>query len=200
MNKAGKWIANVGIGIVFAIAVYISAQHIVHVAMHYGQTPSEAYALPGILDIFGLFCAIRLRLPNISDVARKLARFGMWFALGTSLWFNVESAIITAQGANQTFTTKALMISAIPAIIVWSAAEILTHVRKASNKISLLRKIINKIFKIKPERQSTASPKPESPSKAPSKAAGTQTTRTPSAPRQRKAPAAETLSATASVE
>lgn len=192
-----KTLAMVGIGTVFAQAVYISAQHIYHVATFYGQTRTEAFLLPGILDIFGLFCAIRLRLPSISDVARRLARFGMWFALGTSLWFNLESALITSSGANQTITGKSLFISAVPAIIVWAAAEILTHVRKVgSTKIGLFKKIIHKIFKIKPTPSTprAVSPKPEATPKAASKPSKTSAATKVTAPRQRKAPVAETLS------
>lgn len=126
-----KGFAAVGIGSVFAIAVYISAQHIVHVAMYFGQTMSEAAALPAILDIFALFCAIRLRLAGISDIARKLARAGMWFTLGTSMLFNLESAIITYTGNAGYEMVWSLFVASIPAVVVWLAAEILTHVRKA---------------------------------------------------------------------
>lgn len=126
-----KGFAAVGIGSVFAIAVYISAQHIVHVAMYFGQTTSEAFALPAILDIFALFCAIRLRLASISGIARKLARTGMWFTLATSMAFNLQSAIITYVGPKGYFMVWALFVASIPAVVVWLAAEILTHVRKA---------------------------------------------------------------------
>jgi hypothetical protein len=127
---------NAGIATVFAIAVFISGQHIVHVATYFGQAFMAAIMLPAILDIFGLFCAIKLRLPSISGIARILARTGMWFSLGTSLWFNVESALITSatQGLHGVDLAKALFISSIPALVVMLSAEILTHVRKTPAK------------------------------------------------------------------
>lgn len=139
-TKFGKkaWI-QCGMGLVALSAIYVSGQHIVHVSMHYGQIFAAAIMLPMILDVFGLFCAVRLRLPNISDIARGLARIGMWFALGTSLWINVESALITNAHRTGFDLAKALFISSIPALIVWLTAEILTHVRKTPSKSATSR-------------------------------------------------------------
>jgi len=132
------WIQR-GMGLVALTAIYVSGQHSVHVSMHYGQIFAAAIMLPMILDVFGLFCAVRLRLPNISDIARILARIGMWFSLGTSLWINVESALITNAHRTGLDLAKALFISSIPALIVWLTAEILTHVRKTPAKSATSR-------------------------------------------------------------
>jgi len=173
--KTGKGLSNAGIGIVFAIAVYISADHIIHVALHNGQMPNTAYPLPGILDIFGLFCAIKRRA-STSDIQRKLNATGMWGVLLISLWFNIEFALMTNTALSGFALAKAVFISAIPALIITLAAEILTHVRKT------------------PATRKPAA-KPKAPAKAPESAPKATTPSTPRAPRQRKAPAAESLSA-----
>lgn len=175
--KTGKGLSNVGIGIVFAIAVYISADHIYHVAMGNGQTFNTAIALPGILDIFGLFCAIKRRL-SYSGIQRKLTATGMWGVLLISLWFNIEFALMINAHMTGFPLVKAVFISAIPALIIALAAEILTHVRSAPKTTT----------------------KPKAASKAPSKAATAPTTPKATVPRPRKpaAPKAATAAAIAS--
>lgn len=172
--KTGKGLSNVGIGIVFAIAAYISADHIYHVAMGNGQTLNTALALPGILDIFGLFCAIRRRATQ-ARVQRILTASGMWGVLTISLLFNVEYALMINVTMTGFALAKAVFISAIPAAIIALAAEILTHVRKSSSTT-------------KPK----ATPKPAS--KAPSKPAAASTPSKVSTPRQRKPIKSETIS------
>lgn len=131
--KTPKGLSNVGIGIVFAIAVYISAKHIFFVAEQNGQTLDTAIALPGILDIFGLFCAIKRRTTQ-ARITRNLTATGMWGVLLISLWFNIEYALITNVHLSDIPLFKAVLISAIPALIITLAAEILTHVRSAPKK------------------------------------------------------------------
>jgi predicted lipid-binding transport protein (Tim44 family) len=173
--KTGKGLSNVGIGIVFAIAAYISADHIYHVAMGNGQTLNTALALPGILDIFGLFCAIRRRATQ-ARVQRILTASGMWGVLTISLLFNVEYALMINVTMTGFALAKAVFISAIPAAIIALAAEILTHVRKSSSSAT------------KPKD----TPKPAS--KAPSKPAAASTTPKVTTPRQRKPIKSETPS------
>ncbi len=176
--KTGKGLSGVGLGIVFAFAIYISGKHIIHVALHYHQSPDVAYPLPAIIDLFALFCAIRRRSAT-SSIQRKLTAIGMWGMLTTSLWFNIESALIDNRGSAGWDLGKALFIGSLAAIVVAGAAEILTHVRKSGSSAS----------KPKP-----ATPKPATPAKAPSKAASKATPAKVTAPRQRKAPAVEASS------
>lgn len=131
--KTGKGLGTAGMGLVFAFALYISGKHIIHVALHYGQTPDVAYPLPAIIDLFALFCAIRRRQSN-SDIQKKLTATGMWGMLLVSLWFNIESALIDSIGQSPEYLGKALFIGAIAAIVVAGAAEILTHTRKSPSK------------------------------------------------------------------
>lgn len=132
--KTGKGVATAGIGIVFAIAVYGSAVHIVHVASHYGQPAELAIPLPAMIDIFALFCAIKLRSSATAKIQRILNRAGMWSMLTLSMWFNIESALITNVTLAGIPLLKAVIISAIPAGVVALAAEILTHTRKSPSR------------------------------------------------------------------
>lgn len=145
--KASQRQESAGIGIVFAIAVYGSA---VHVASHYGQPAELAIPLPAMIDIFALFCAIKLRSCATAKIQRILNRAGMWSMLTLSMWFNIESALITNVTLMGIPLVKAVIISAIPAGVVALAAEILTHTRKS------------------PSHQAS----PKATFKAPSKAAG----------------------------
>lgn len=173
--KTPKGIATVGIAVVFAIAVYISAKHIYHVALHNRQTVDTAFLLPGILDIFGLFCAIKRRNTQ-AGVQRKLTATGMWGVLLISLWFNIEFALITNPDLVGPGLFKAILISAIPAMIIALAAEILTHVRKQAPA--------------KPKAASTA----KATTKAAEKPATARKAATPAIPRQRKATNSTALS------
>lgn len=176
--KTGKGLSAAGIGLVFAFAVYMNAIHAVHVALHYGQPSEVAYPTPAVLDIFAFFCAIRLRSAT-TKIQRILNRIGMWSMLTMSLWFNIEFALLVSKGHSGSYLAKSLLISGFVSGVVSLAAEILTHVRKST-------------------AGSSTKPKPVAEPKAASKAPTT-STKAPTAPkatspRQRKAPAAETLS------
>lgn len=155
--KTPKGIATIGIGVVFAISVYGSGWHIIHVALHYGQSVYLAGPLPVSIDMFAFFCAIKLRAGG-AKIQKVLNRLGMWSMLTLSLWFNIESALIDNVGVAGPALVKAIVISAAPAAIVALAAEILTHTRST------------------PARPA---PKPRTPSKAPGKAATARKTSTP---------------------
>lgn len=165
--KSGKGLSTAGLAVIFAIAVYISGKHIIHVAQHYGQSADVAYPLPVIIDLFALFCAIRRRSAT-SGIQRKMTATGMWGMLITSLWFNIESALISNVTLSGVDLGKALFIGALAAIVVAGAAEILTHVRKSPS--------------------STTKPK------APSKPATASTPSKVTTPRQRKPIKSETIS------
>lgn len=177
--KTGKGISSVGIGMVFAFAVYMNAVHAVHVSLHYGQTVEVAYSTPAVLDIFAFFCAIRLRSAT-SKIQKILTRTGMWSMLTMSLWFNIEYALLVSVGHSGEYLAKSLLISSFVSGVVSLAAEILTHVRKGSSSSS---------SKAKPAA------KAETPVKAPAKATKAPTPAKATTPRQRKAPASETVSA-----
>lgn len=174
--KTGKGLSSAGIGIVFAFAVYINAIHAVHVSLHYGQPDEIAYTIWAILDIFAFFCAIRLRSAT-SKIQKVLNKIGMWSMLTMSLWFNIEYALLVSVGHSGAYLAKSLLISGFVSGVVSLAAEILTHVRKGSSSPS------------KPKA------KPATAAKAPEKPVAKRTPAKAIAPRQRKAPAAETISA-----
>ncbi len=176
--KTGKGISSVGIGMVFIFAVYMNAKHAIHVSMHYGETVDVAYSTPAVLDIFAFFCAIRLRSAT-SKIQKILNRTGMWSMLAMSLWFNIEYALLVSVGQTGEFMIKSLIISGFVSGVVSLAAEILTHVRKGSSSSSS-----------KPKAATTAKP----PVKAPAKATKAPTPAKATSPRQRKAPASESIS------
>ncbi len=162
--KTGKGRAYVGVGIVLAIAIYISAKHIYYVSRHFGQAQDVAFALPGILDIFAFFCASMIPATR-ARFKLILLRTGMWFTLITSMWFNIMYALIRNDAQLDGWMLGwAIFISWIPSVIVALAAEILTRVTNGA----------------KPETKTTT------PSKAPSAAAKPSTTGRVTAPRQRK--------------
>ena len=184
--NARKVGTSAGVAAIFLIAVYISFQHIQHVSAHYGATREGSVLLPITIDVFGLIMAVRLRTPGLSDISYIIARIGLWFSLLVSLAFNVENAILVANGQPTPYLIKALVVSGLVVVILFLTSEALTHTRKGTTST-----------KPKPK----AEPKPAAAkgilAKAPSKPAKAPTTPKATVPRQRtpKAAAATTEAA-----
>lgn len=122
--------ANLKTRIAIAITVtagifYISASHITHIAMEYGNPMRTAVVFPLAIDGVILFCTLTLTTKTgINKATRSYCNAGRWFGFAATVYANMA-----ASGWD---STDGVIINLIPAVALILMLEALIHTYKGT--------------------------------------------------------------------
>ena len=107
----------------------VSYSHIVHVAIKYGNTPSDAMLFPICIDAMILVCALYLAAKvGVSKMTKFYAKLGRYFGFAATIFCNIS--------ASDFASSMAVAVNLIPAIALIITVELLIH---GSQKTSATR-------------------------------------------------------------
>jgi hypothetical protein len=113
-------------GVIWAASFKVSASHIYEVALHNGNSKSDALAYPVTVDALIVACALWVATPKgISRKARMWAALGRYFGFAATIFANL------AHSGNWT-NYESLAVNLLPAISVIIATEVFVHAMKGT--------------------------------------------------------------------